>query len=162
MLARAAAEATGIDAAVIRGPLPAEHRRVLIDGGIRVACRDRFEDVSRGSRRPAPHGWPCRSTQWGLWEVTLAGPTPPGIVGRLLPWAGGGMLPAGSLAVVDTSAAGSPPTAATVRGRVEQWKAWAERQRGKQPPVFATLSDLPGLIAGVGQAPVGGSILKAA
>ena len=162
LLARAAAAAPGLDAAVIRGPLPADHRRVLVDGGIRVVCRDRFDDAPRGSRRPAPSGWPCRSTLWGLWEVTLARATPPGIVGRLLPWgAGSGPLP-GSLAVLDTAGQGPSPDATAIRGRVAQWQAWAERRRGPAQPAFATLSDLPGLIAGAGRLPVGGSILKAA
>jgi hypothetical protein len=162
IIARAAAEAPGLDAVVIRGPLPADHRRVLVDGGIRVACRDRFDDVSRGARRPAPAGWPCRSSLWGLWEVTMARATPPGIVDHLLPWRAGTTSWSGSLSVIDATGAGPAPDAATIRCRIESWKTWAARRRGPGQPVFATLSDLPSLIAGAGRLAMGGSILKAA
>jgi hypothetical protein len=162
LLAQAAAAAHGLDAAVIRGPLPADHRRVLVEAGIRIVCRDRFDDTTRGSRRPAPSGWPCRSTLWGLWEVTLARATPPGIVGRLLPWGAGSVPLPGSLAVLDTVGQGPIPDATAIRGRIEQWQAWAERRRGPGQTAFATLSDLPSLIAGAGRLPVGGSVLKAA
>ncbi len=163
LLARAVAEAPGLDAAVIRGPLPAEHRRVLVDSGIRAVCRDRFDDIARGTRRPAPHGWPCRSTLWGLWEVTLATATPPGLVSRLLPWGSQTGPQPGSLAVLDTGGTGPVAAdAAAIRGRIEQWRAWAERRHASEQVVFAALSDLPALIAGAGRLPVGGSVLKAA
>jgi hypothetical protein len=162
LLARAAAEAPGLDAVAIRGALPAEHRRVLVDSGIRVVCRDRFDDVARGSRRPAPHGWPCRSTLWGLWEVTQTTATPPGLVSRLLPWGSQpGPVP-GALAVLDMGGQGPVADTATIRGRMEQWRSWAERRNAAGQVVFATLSDLPALIAGAGRIPVGGSVLKAA
>lgn len=162
LIARAAAEAPGLDAVVIRGSLPAEHRRVLVDGGIRVACRDHFDDVSRGVRRPAPAGWPCRSSLWGLWEVSLARSIPPSIVDQILPWRAGTTSRSGSLSVIDTAGTGPAPDATTIRNRIESWKAWAGRRRGPLQPVFATLSDLPNLIAGAGRLPMGGSILKAA
>jgi hypothetical protein len=52
--------------------------------------------------------------------------------------------------------------AASIRGRMEQWRSWAERRNASEQVVFATLSDLPALIAGAGRLPVGGSVLKAA
>jgi len=162
LLARATAEVPGLDAAAIRGPLSAEHRRVLVDSGIRVVCRDRFDDIARGSRRPAPHGWPCRSTLWGLWEVTQATATPPGLVSRLLPWGSQPGPRAGSLAVLDMTGQGPVADVAAIRGRMEQWRSWAERRNASKPVVFATLSDLPAFIAGAGHLPVGGSVLKAA
>ena len=162
LLAQAAADAPGLDAAVIRGSLPADHRRVLVDSGIRVVCRDQLDDTPRGSRRPAPHGWPCRSTLWGLWEVTQTPATPPGLVSRLLPWGSPSGPRSGSLAVVDIGGLGPVADAASIRGRMEQWRSWAERQRTTGEVVFATLSELPALIAGAGRLPVGGSILKAA
>ena len=162
LLARTAAEAPGVDAAAIRGPLPGEHRRVLIDGGIRIVCRDRFEDVTRGSRRPAPHGWPCRSMLWGLWEVTQANAIPPGLVSRLLPWGAQQAPAAGSLAVIDVGGQGPAADAASIRGRIEQWRSWAEKRPARGQVAFATLSDLPALIAGSGRLPEGGSVLKAA
>lgn len=162
LLTRAVAEVPGLDAAAIRGPLPAEHRRVLVDNGIRVVCRDRFDETARGSRRPAPHGWPCRSTLWGLWEVTQATATPPGLVSRLLPWGSQPGPRAGSLAVLDMAGQGPVADAAAIRGRIDQWRSWAERRNASEQVVFATLSDLPALIAGAGHLPMGGSVLKAA
>ena len=162
LLARAAAEASGLDAAAIRGALPAEHRRMLVDCGIRVVCRDRFDDISRGSRRPAPHGWSCRSTLWGLWEVTQTTATPPGLVSRLLPWGSQPGLVPGSLAVLDMGGHGPVADAAAIRGRMEQWRSWAERRTASGPVSFASLSELPALIAGAGRFPVAGSVLKAA
>ena len=162
LLARAAADAPGLDAAAIRGPLPAEHRRVLVDSGMRVVCRDQLDDTPRGSRRPAPHGWPCRSTLWGLWEVTQTPATPPGLVSRLLPWGPPSGPRSGSLAVVDIGGQGPVADAASIRGRMEQWRSWAERRKATGEVVFATLSELPALIAGAGRLPVGGSVLKAA
>jgi len=162
LLTRTVAEVPGIDAAAIRGPLPAEHRQVLIDSGIRVVCCDRFDDTNRGSRRPAPHGWPCRSTLWGLWEVTPSGmASPPGMMGRLLPWSS---LPGpgpGSLTLLDIGGQGTTG-ADVIRGRIEQWHAWAERRPPHGRAVFASLSDLPTLIAGAARLTEGGSVLKAA
>ena len=162
LLARATEEAPGLDAAAIRGPLPAEHRRVLVDAGIRVVCCDRIDDVARGSRRPAPHGWPCRSTLWGLWEVTRATAPPPGLMSRLLPWGAQPGPVAGSLAVLDIGGQGSDADAPSIRGRMEQWRSWAERRRLRGQVAFTSLSELPALIAGCGRLAVGGSVLKAA
>lgn len=162
LLTRAATEAPGIDVAAVRGPLSPEHRRLLVDGGIRVACRERFDDVGHGSRRPAPSGWPCRNTLWGLWEVTQSTAMPPGMAGRLLAWGSHrGPLP-GTLAVLDVGGQGPFPDPATIRGRIEQWWNWAERQNGPGQATFATLADLPVLITGAGRLPVGGSVLKVA
>jgi len=162
LLARAAVEAPGIDAAAVRGPLSPEHRRLLVDGGIRVVCRERFDDVARGSRRPAPSGWPCRNTLWGLWEVTESTALPPSLASRLLAWGSHrGPLP-GTLAVLDVGGQGPFPDPATIRGRIEQWWNWAERQNRPGQAVFATLADLPALITGAGRLPVGGSVFKVA
>ena len=162
LLARATAEVPGLDAAAIRGTLPAEHRQVLIDSGIRVVSRDWFDDTSRGSRRPAPHGWPCRSTLWGLWEVTQSGAaTPPGMVSRLLPWGSQPGPGPGSLTLVDIGGQGHT-SVDVIRGRIEQWHAWAQRRTTHEQAVFASLSDLPALIAGAARLPEGGSVLKAA
>lgn len=163
LLTQATTEAPGLDAAAIRGPLPAEHRRVLVDHGIRVVCRDRFDDIARGSRRPAPQGWPCRSTLWGLWEVTQTTATPPGLVSRLLPWGPQPGPQPGSLAVLDMGGQGHVlADAATICGRIEQWRSWAERRNAVGRVGFAALSELPSLIAGGGRLPEGGSVLKAA
>lgn len=168
LLARASTAFPGLDAAVMHGELPAEYRQVLVAGGIRVLCRDRIDDEARGSRRPAPTGWPCRSTAWGLWEVTRTAATPPGLIGRLLPWATRGTPVPGSLTVVDIGGQGSrtsrqatKPDATSIRARLEEWRSWAKRLP-REHVSFATLSDIPALIAGGGRLPVGGSVLKAA
>jgi hypothetical protein len=135
---------------------------MLVDCGIRVVCRDRFDDTTRGSRRPAPHGWSCRSTLWGLWEVTQTTATPPGLVSRLLPWGSQPGLAPGSLAVLDMGGQGPVADAAAIRGRMEQWRSWAERRSDPGQVAFASLSELPALIAGAGRLPVAGSVLKAA
>jgi len=163
LLTRAAAESSGLDAAAIRGPLPAEYRRMLVDCGIKVVCRDRFDDTTRGSRRPAPRGWPCRSTLWGLWEVTRNTATPPGLVSRLVPWGCQPGAVAGGLTVLDVGGQEPVTDAAPILGRIERWRSWAERRNNTAGQVaFASLSDLPALIAGAGRLPVGGSVLKAA
>ena len=162
LLTQAATAAPGLDAAAIRGHLPAEHRQLLIDAGVGIVCCDRFDTTSRGSRRPAPHGWPCRSTLWGLWEVTQSGTAvPPGVVGRLLPW---GSLPApgpGSLSLIDIGGQ-EPVSADVIRGRIEQWRDWAGRGTAGGRAVFAAVSDLPSLIAGAARLSEGGSVLRAA
>jgi hypothetical protein len=52
---------------------------------------------------------------------------------------------------------------AAILGRIERWRSWAERHINTSGQVtFASLSELPALIAGAGRLPVGGSVLKAA
>jgi hypothetical protein len=163
LLTRAATASSGIDAAASGGQLPAEHRRMLVDCGIKVVCRDRFDDTTRGSRRPAPHGWPCRSTLWGLWEVIWTAATPPGLASRLLPWGCPPGPVSGGLTVLNVGGQDLAADAAGILGRIERWRSWAERRSNTAGQVtFASLSDLPALIAGAGRLPVGGSVLKAA
>jgi hypothetical protein len=162
LLTRALAEAPGLDVAAVCGPLQPEHRRLLVDAGIRVVCRDRFDDIARGVRRPAPHGWPCRSTLWGLWEVTTAAATPPGLVSRLLPWGPQPGPAPGSLTVLDMGGQGPVLDGGSIRGRMEQWRSWAARRNAHGQVAFASLAELPALIRGAGRLPVGGSVLKAA
>ena len=158
LLADAGAAVPGLEAVVLHGDVSQEQRRLLVEGGVRIACRSRLDDTSRGSRRPAPPGWPCRSTLWGLWEVVMTQATPPGMVSRLLPW---GSRPAqGGLVVVDVG--GGTPDA--VAGRLEQWRAWAGAGRPGDAPraVCVHLADLADLITGGGRHALGGSVLRAA
>lgn len=124
-------------AAVLVREHPLRHRGVLAEAGIRTAIVDAFSDVERGSRRPAPAGWSCRSVVWGLWEVRLA--TPVRGWRRTLQ---GTSLPrphAGSLAVVATDTAGGDESLA-------HCVAWAARSHAKFGAVVATLPDLIGLL----------------
>jgi hypothetical protein len=154
LLARAVAAAPGLDAVVCRGPVSGPQRRLLVDHGIRVAGRQCFEDATRGSRRPAPAGWPCRSELWGLWEVAMSTDDPPSMMGRLVPWVAGGGAGTGGLAVLDLRGEAA-------ESRMARWQSWMHR-RGPGGTVAATLSALPILIAGAARTPVGGSILRAA
>jgi len=159
LLTTAAAAAPGIDAAVVRGSLPQDCRTMLVDAGIGVVLRDRLEPMSRGARRPAPSGWPCRSVLWGLWEIAALDAGPPGIIDRLLrrtaeqPQSGG-------LTVVNLAGAGVP-TAASIRDRLERWQAWIRKQRAGAVEL-ADLSSLPDLITGAARRPLASSVLKAA
>lgn len=149
----------GIDAAMVRGSLPQDCRRMLVDAGIGVVLRDRLEPVSRGARRPAPGGWPCRSVLWGLWEIAASAAVPPGIMHRLLRRATEQPQP-GGLTVVNL-AGGSVPTAASIRDRLERWQSWIRRQRPGSVEV-ADLASLPDLITGAARKTLAGSVLKAA
>jgi hypothetical protein len=158
--AEASETLAAIEAAAVRGGLPADHRRGLAEAGVRAILRDRLDDNGPGARRPAPRGWPCRSVLWGLWETTPSAATPPTSIGRLLPWATGGTTRAEGLIVPEVSR-GSAADVGQLRARVEQWQAWARRQRTGTVS-FARLADLPALVAGAGRVPDGGSVLRAA
>jgi len=159
LLAAANAASPAIDTAWIRDPLPHDCRRMLVDAGIGVVLRDRLESVSRGVRRPAPTGWPCRSILWGLWEATAADAAPPGLIGRILPWACSDRPRPGGLAIVDL--AGTTPSPASIRDRLDRWQAWA-RSQGRGGVEVAALSTLPDLITGAARRPWSRSVLKAA
>lgn len=159
LLAAAQAAAPGVETALVRGMLAHEQRRMLVDAGIGVVVRDRLEPVTRGARRPAPSRWPCRSILWGLWEVAASDATPPGMIGRLLPWTSAERPQQGGLTVVDL--AGAAPTAASIRDRLDRWLAWAQWQ-GTGRVEVAPLSALPELISGAARRPLSGSVLKAA
>jgi hypothetical protein len=158
--AEAAASLATIEAAAVRGRLPAEQRRGLAEAGVRAILRDSFDGNGPGVRRPAPRGWPCRSVLWGLWETTPSPAAPPTAIGRLLPWATGATTTAGGLTVPEL-ARGSATDPGQLRVRVEQWQAWAGRQ-GTGAVSFARLAELPALVAGASRVPDGGSVLRAA
>jgi hypothetical protein len=144
---------------IVADDVPLRHRGVLTEAGIRVAVVRSFTDPERGSRRPAPAGWTCRSVTWGLWEVLLS----PATRGwrRLL---SGSPLPrvqAGTLAVVhahrEPSATAAPP--------LPECLAWAARARAGRGAVLATLPVLADMLERGGHAApdvVGGSVLRAA
>jgi len=67
----------------------------------------------------------------------------------------------GSLTLVDIGGQGHT-SVDVIRGRIEQWHAWAQRRTTHGQAEFASLSDLPTLIAGAARLPEGGSVLKAA
>lgn len=144
----------GVDAVVVNDGRPIAHRDLLVASGIHTAVVDRFDDVPRGPRRPAPEGWACRSIVWGLWEVETGPARSPGLLGRLIPWRVG--PPAGSLTIVEVGRGmASPVTADRVVRSI------ADFRTGRRPPRFARLGDLPTLLAS-GCQTTGGSVLRAA
>jgi len=147
-----------VDSLVAAGGPSVPHRSLLVDEGIRVLCVDHFEQVSRGSRRPAPHGWPCRSLLWGLWEVAGAAKSTTGVLGRILSWRALRPLAPGTLSVLHVKADG---VAHANRSRLERVLGMVTRRRTKAPLNVTRLADLPDLLAGGDQARTG-SVLKAA
>lgn len=156
LLEQARADAPEIDAAWIMGDLGPHERRLLVAAGIRVAGTHRL-DGSRGSRRPAPPGWSCVSTAWGLWEVLWSSASPPG----LFSWSRRSVAARGTLTVVDVTAAG-PLDAGTLRGRLDRWRSWGSGRITTGRLRCASLSELPDLITGTAHRPAAGSILRAA
>ena len=162
LLQRAHDAVPSVTAVALRGPTPLDNRGLLVEHGITVALVNGFEDDARGSRRPAPRGWPCRNSVWGLWEVQVTPHRPRGIAG----WLGLGGMPkpkAGGLHVLRTEgvAVGNNGTA-FITPRLERWIAWAGQKRFGGGAVLAGLSSLPGVIAGEGRAAMSGSVLRAA
>jgi hypothetical protein len=159
-IARARSAVPGIESAVLRRAT-LQHREVLAEAGIRTVLVDAFDDVDRGSRRPAPQGWPCRNVAWGLWEVETAARRPKG------PWAWlptFTSLPAarpGSfhLLLDRTIVPGGRPVASP---RVERWVEWARARAARGAITAATLADLPAVVERRHRQPLGGSVLKAA
>lgn len=151
-----------LDAVVIRGGDRLGTAGLLAECGVRVVYRDAAVPPVKSGRRPAPRGWKCHSPAWGLWEVWRdESPVPPR--GWLRGWGRAGDLRRGGLAIVDL-AAGAPGgrAAATIRTRVDRWKAWAGGPSSGFGGTFALLSDVPSLVAAAVGAPCGGSVLRAA
>jgi len=143
-----------LEAAVLRSTA-LRHHDVVAEAGIRVVVTDVVDTTttSRGSRRPAPPGWPCRNVAWGLWEVRL----PTTACSPAWGWLPGlGSTPSarrGSLQVL-CAEADSP--------RLQGWHDWTAR-RGVRGDVSAvTLSGLRGLLEGDRRAALAGSVLRAA
>lgn len=148
-LARARREAPGLEAAVLPG-VPLAHHEVLVEEGIRVVLVDAFADVGRGSRRPAPAGWPCRNVAWGIWEVRACPPRRP----RGWRWVPGLAAPrSGALYVTAADNAGA---------RLERLVDWAGRGVARGRAVAITLAELPAILEGRRSAPLAASVLSAA
>jgi hypothetical protein len=156
----AARRTVGAVEAVVAADAPRiDERGLLVAEGVRTLCVERFETVARGSRRPAPHGWPCRSVVWGLWEVSSAPPAAR-LLNRIIPWQTSLLPPPGLLAVVTVSASGANASR-DIRSRLERVLAVVSRRRSKAPVQVPHLADIPDLIAGAGQGRAG-SVLRAA
>lgn len=151
-LALAADSGLTVGGCVFATGVPAVHRDLLVAAGTGVAVVDRFDEAPRGTRRPAPEGWRCRSLVWGLWEIETATAPATGL-GRLLPWSGS---PApGSLVVESIDLSGD---ARTAQDRLTRSVA---RHAGKSGSRVVTLGGL-GALLGQGTATGAGSVLRAA
>lgn len=146
-----------LETVILRGPAGLDHRDALVQEGITTIAVDRFDAPSRGSRRPAPRGWPCRSILWGLWEVSLTTGARPGLVGQVTGWCRRSAR-SGGLTVLD---AGGSSTPAAIRGRFDRHLAWIRRQAATGLRAV-TLSEFPAILRGGGDAASRGSVLRAA
>jgi hypothetical protein len=158
-IATARQELPGLTAAVLRGPRPLDHHALLAAEGIRIVVVDAFGPEPRGSRRPAPAGWACRHPVWGLWEVRAAPRESRGLWG----WLNGPLsrLRPGSLRILRVGKVPMGPSG-PVSTRLDRYAAWAERRQTGQRARVVGLSDLAITLAGGGEPPLTGSILKAA
>lgn len=151
-IGRARAARPALEAAVLRGAA-LKHHDVVAEAGIRIVLTDAFDESRRGSRRPAPHGWPCRNAAWGLWEVRL----PPSQGATTWAWlAGIGSGPTarrGSLRVL--CAADDAP-------RLAGWRDWTARRVARGDVVAVTLPGLRAVLEGGRRPALAGSVLRAA
>ena len=157
-IAAARASTGRIECAVAAGAAPLDHRALLVEQGIHTIAVGGFDAATRSSRRPPPSGWACRSVVWGLWEVQTVTRPPRSTVGRILPWAFGPHLPAGSLTVVHVE-----PGALGLRfarTKFERLTVWIARQADSVHA--ARLSDLQSLLQAAGQRETGSVLRRAA
>lgn len=146
-----------LETALLRGPARLDHRDALVQEGITTIAVDQFDTPARGSRRPAPRGWPCRSIVWGLWEVTLSARPRRSLVDQVTDWCRrGGQV--GGLSILDAGGASAP---ATVRSRFDRHLAWIHRKTSTGLQAV-TLADLPAVLSGGADAASRGSVLRAA
>jgi hypothetical protein len=134
------------------------HRELLVEEGIRAVLVDSLPPAGRSSRRPAPAGWRCRNTTWGLWEIELAAARRQGPLSRL----GLGTLPRvprGGLGVLATD--GWSETG-SVHSRLERLVSWAGGQAARGKARLLPLSGLVGRLGGEEEPAVTGSVLRAA
>lgn len=146
-----------LETALLRGSGGLDHRDTLVQEGISTIAVDQFDSPARGSRRPAPRGWPCRSILWGLWEVAVSAGPRNGIVGQVKNWClRGGQ--SGGLTILD---AGGSSSVATIRNRFDRHLAWIRRKSSTGLQAI-TLADLPAVLRGGADAASRGSVLRAA
>lgn len=162
LLARARDVIPGLAAIAVRGPAAPEHRSLLVEEGVGVALVESLGSSDRGSRRPAPRGWRCRNSAWGLWEVEL---TPPPSRGPLA-WLGLAGMPRPrqrSLHALRTEGLAAGNAGSTfLAARLQRWLAWARRHVDRGRAEAVTLPCLAARLAGEEQGVAQRSVLRAA
>lgn len=144
-------------AAVLQGPEGIVHPELMVEEGIAVVLASQFGSPGR-PRRPAPAGWPCRSVQWGLWELLRQPAATGSWTARLF---GGGSLSRlkpGRLLALDAADANGSHDARRLRGVLSQLGPQLRAGSVLVPPLAA----LPELISGGSARQAPGSILRAA
>jgi hypothetical protein len=147
-----------LTAIAVRGGEPIEHRAMLVDEGVQVVLVDSLSSDSRGSRRPAPTGWRCRNSSWGLWEIELSPATRRGPL-SLFGIGSRPHVPRGGLAVV---AADGQDSQGLVHHRLERLATWADRLSTRGTAEVVSLSSLLARLSGDDQQAAAGSVLRAA
>lgn len=158
LIVRAREVAPSLTTAAVRREITVEHRALLVNEGIRLVLVDRLATAARGDRRPAPPGWRCRNTSWGLWEIEKTPSRQPGLLTRL----GLGRNPRlerGGLVVLATDGI---DRRGSVHPRLDRLAAWVLRHQERKRVVAVPLSALAGLLAGGEPPPLTGSVLRAA
>ncbi|MDA1040143.1 MAG: hypothetical protein O3A37_07650 [Planctomycetota bacterium] len=143
---------------IARGSVRLDLRDALVQEGINTIVVDQFDFQHRGSRRPAPRGWPCRSMVWGLWEVALRTTSGFSLLDHWVRWRCRGHQ-AGSLHILDAGESSTSP--ATVHRRFKRHLAWIRRETPHRVQALP-LSELPAILRGGIGSSSRGSILRAA
>ncbi|NBP82042.1 hypothetical protein EBU58_15295, partial [bacterium] len=130
---------------------------LLVEEGIEVVLASRFSGTGR-PRRPVPAGWPCRSMQWGLWELQRQTPTATSWGGKLFGRTAVPRLKPGMLAAIDTATTAGTHDAQ----RLKSLRARLGGQVSAGRLIMASLGELPALVSGGDSRQTPGSILRAA
>lgn len=161
LLARGREAVPQLDTVAVHSPIDRSHRDLLVDEGVRAVVVDRLDDDGRGSRRPAPKGWRCRNTAWGLWEVEVARAQPRGWLAWLR--RGSPRLRPSSLSTISTDGLmTSSGGRLLLHPGLERSLDWAERQVDRGLATATTLRSLVARLAGEERQPLAGSVLRAA
>lgn len=144
-------------AAVFLGAGGVRQPDLLVEEGITVVLTSQFSMAGR-PRRPAPAGWPCRSVEWGLWELLRHDLSASswkrmffgsGTVPRLRP---------GSLTAIDTAT----PSGTHDGQRLRSLRSRLSPRVAAGSLIVPALDDLPDLVSGGDSRQTRGSILRAA
>jgi len=144
-------------AAVIEHEMEVPQPDLLVEEGITVVLTSRFSGTGR-PRRPAPAGWPCRSVQWGLWELLRHSSTAKSWRPKLFQQSGVPRLSPGTLAGIDAAT----PTGSFEGRRIKSLMARVKKQVASGRLIVPKLEELPGLVCGGSSSQAPSSILRAA